>query len=166
MRIFKVLLILGLVACTKDKAISKDDIDSQLFELARSSNGFVWYKNNDAYLPKSSGTGHAGVFLRTRYNSTASQQLDTSGKVKPNALFQEGSLIVKELVTKDNVIFRYVILFKDSKNEYADPRGWVWGYVNSDGTTEVTAKNKGQVCISCHSQEGEIDYQLMNKFFP
>lgn len=143
-----------------------ENIDSLLFAISYSDKGFVWYKNSDAFLEKSSGTGHSGLYLRTRYNPIAAKKLDAAGKVKENTFFEDGSLIVKELVTKDSVIFRYVVLLKDSKNKYADNRGWVWGYINSNGVTSISAKQKGQACISCHSQQGEIDYQLMNKFFP
>jgi hypothetical protein len=57
-------------------------------------------------------------------------------------------------------------LYKKSSSNFADEKGWIWGYVNSDGSVAEAASKKGASCISCHSQNGQIDYQLMNKFYP
>ena len=81
-------------------------------------------------------------------------------------MFKEESVIVKELFDSDNNLARYAVLFKDTDNEFADAQGWVWGYINSDGTVAETAENRGKACIGCHQQTGSIDYSLMNKFFP
>ena len=40
------------------------------------------------------------------------------------------------------------------------------GYIYADGNVAYTSGNKGAQCISCHSQTGQIDYMLMNKYFP
>jgi hypothetical protein len=123
-------------------------------------------KNSSEFLTKSSGSGHPQSLLRTRYNSIAATQLDSLGKVKINASFPEGSLIVKELHDKANSIERYAILFKNSKSSDADVKGWVWGYINSKGGVVEAASQKGISCIGCHSQSDNIDYMLMNKYFP
>lgn len=151
-------------SCKKDK--EAEGTNKMLFDMAIENNGFVWYKNTDALLNKSSGSGHPQSFLRTRYNTIAAMMLDSTGKVKANAQFQEGSLIVKELLNDANTVERYAILYKKSDNQDADSKGWVWGYVNGDGTVAISASEKGNDCISCHSQNGNIDYMLMNKFFP
>lgn len=156
-------LIFITPSCKKEK---KDDIDKQLYEMAKETNGFSWYKNSDTLLNKSSGTGHSQPFLRTRYNSTAATKLDTNGKVMSGISFPEGSLIVKELFDNSSTIGRYAILYKQSGNKNADSKGWVWGYVNADGSVASPSSNKGGSCINCHSQAGNIDYMLMNKFFP
>ena len=44
--------------------------------------------------------------------------------------------------------------------------GWVWGYINADESIAAPASEKGSQCISCHSQSDNIDYMLMNKYFP
>lgn len=150
-------------SCKKDKVAS--EVDQQLFEMAKTTTGFVWYKNSDSLLGKSSGSGHAEPFLRTRYNSIAATQLDTNGKVQNNAVFPEGSLIVKELHNNSTTIGRYAILYKNSGSEAADAKGWVWGYIDADGTVNQPASKKGSACINCHSQAENIDYMLMNKYF-
>ena len=61
---------------------------------------------------------------------------------------------------------RYAILSKETNNSAADANGWVWGYINSNGNVVEPSANKGVACISCHSQTDNIDYMLMNKYFP
>ena len=39
-------------------------------------------------------------------------------------------------------------------------------YLEEDGKVILPASDKGSSCISCHSQAGNIDYMLMNKYFP
>jgi len=80
--------------------------DKELYEMSKTTSGFVWYKNSNALLDKSSGSADA------------------------------------------------------------DAKGWVWGYINADGTVAESASKKGSSCISCHSQTNNIDYMLMNKYFP
>lgn len=158
------LVLFSTHGCKKDK--EAEGTDKILFDMATESNGFVWYKNTDALLNKSSGSGHSQTFLRTRYNAIAAIMLDSTGKVKPNAQFPEGSLIVKELLNDTNTVDLYAILYKKSDSQDADAKGWVWGYVNGNGTVAISASEKGNDCISCHNQSGNIDYMLMNKFFP
>ncbi len=159
-------LLIGLfMSCTKDKGL--DTKDKELYQLALQSDGYFWYKNSDSLLDKSSGSGHEG-YLRTRFNSIASSRLDTSGKISGSAAFPEGSVIIKELFTTKQFssLRRYAILQKKSDDKLADKNGWVWGYVNPDGTVAHSANLKGEGCNSCHSQGGNVDYVLMKKYFP
>ncbi len=151
-------------SCKKDKTL--DGIDLELFKMAQETAGFTWYKNTDALLPKSSGSGHNFPSLRTRFNTIAATQLDGAGKIESTAVFPEGSVIVKELINDNGSLERYAILFKAANNENADANGWVWGYINEDQTISASATEKGASCISCHQQAGNIDYMLMNTFFP
>ena len=157
------LLTITLQACKKDEPA--EGIDLELFNMAEETSGFTWYKNSDAWLPISSLSAHGYANLRTRYNTTAATQLDSDGKVKEDAAFPNGSLVVKEL-SDGNSVERYAILYKMSSHQYADANGWVWGYVNQDGTVATSAEDKGSGCIGCHSTQGNIDYMLMNQFFP
>ncbi|MCD8529202.1 MAG: cytochrome P460 family protein [Chitinophagales bacterium] len=157
-------LIVFQAACNKDKEAT--GIDKELFDMSVSTAGFTYYKNTDVLLDKSSGSGHSEPYLKTRFNATAASHLDTNGKVISGTQFSEGSLIVKELYSSSSSIGRYAILYKDSGNEFADANGWVWGYINADGTVAASAEEKGSGCISCHSQNGNIDYSLMNQYFP
>ncbi len=157
------IVAISLQSCKKDEPA--EGIDLELLNMAEEITGFTWYKNADTWLAKSSGSGHNYTGLRTRYNSIAATQLDGDGKVMANASFPEGSLVVKELAN-GTLAERYAILYKRSDNEHADANGWVWGYVNADGTVATTAEDKGAICTGCHLQPDNIDYMLMNKFFP
>lgn len=152
-----------LHACKKDEPAKS--IDMQLLDMATETSGFTWFKNSDAWLDRSSGSGHHYILLRTRYNGTAATQLDGDGKVVPNASFPDGSLVVKEM-TNGTSVELYAILYKQSDNEFADANGWVWGYLFSNGNVATSAEDKGAICTSCHSQSESIDYMLMNKYFP
>lgn len=158
------ITVSSISSCKKDKA--GKDIDTELYDMAKETSGFVWYKNSDSLLPISSGSGHSYPFLRTRFNSIAASQLESNGKIKVTADFPEGSVIVKELYSSETNLSRYAVLYKKAENENADANGWIWGYINSDGSVATSATGKGASCISCHSQAGNIDYMLMNTYFP
>lgn len=156
--------ILTFSSC-KNEPIT-NDIDWELYELARETTGYTWFKFSNASLPKSSGSGHPFPFLRTRFNELASTQLDSLGRIKSGITFPEGSVIVKELLASDKSLERYAILLKETSSEFADANGWVWGYINAGGGVAVKAEKKGVSCTGCHLQTGNIDYILMNKFYP
>ncbi|MEZ5198530.1 MAG: cytochrome P460 family protein [Bacteroidales bacterium] len=159
-----VLSVLIFSSCNKDDEL--EGIDKELYDMASSSSGYTWFENSSAYLDKSSGSGHNYPFLRTRFNATAASRLDSTGRIYADTTFPEGSMIVKELYDGSKGLERYAILYKQSNNSNADANGWVWGYINSDETVAVSATEKGNACIGCHTQAGNIDYMLMNKFFP
>lgn len=160
-----IFVCIGLMnACKKEEQAT--GTDKELFEMSKTTVGFVWFKNSGSLLNKSSGSGHSQPFLRTRYNAVAAAKLDSSGKIVTGATFPEGSLIVKELFDNSTKIGRYAMLYKNSGNTNADAKGWVWGYVNSDGSVAEPASKKGSSCVGCHSQADNIDYMLMNKYFP
>ena len=156
------LTVVAIHSCKKEEK----EIDKELYELAKETSGFVWYKNSSSLLSKSSGSGHPQTSLRTRYNAIAASKLDANGKIMANATFSEGALIVKELYENSSELSRYAILLKKSDSPFADDKGWVWGYINANGKVAEAASNKGKVCISCHNQSDNIDYMLMNKYFP
>jgi hypothetical protein len=154
----------ALSSCKKDDEPKGTDLE--LYEMAKATEGFTWYKLSGELLDKSAGSGHNFPFLRTRYNAEAATQLDPEGKIKADAAFPEGSLVVKELFENGSSLSRYAILYKDSGHADADANGWVWGYINGGGSVAEPASKKGTSCIGCHTQDGSIDYMLMNKFFP
>ncbi len=158
-------LLLGIWTINSCKKKEKE-LDEELFELAKETAGFVWYKNSSSLLSKSSGSGHPQTSLRTRYNAAAATKLDANGKITANATFPEGALIVKELYENSTTISRYAILYKKTDSPSADAKGWVWGYIDANGKVAEPASNKGKACISCHNQADNIDYMLMNKYFP
>ncbi len=161
-------IICLFVACKKEETVSvtkANSTDADLLQKSNSKAGFIWYNLQDSLYKRSSGSGHGQAFFRTRFNSIAATKLNSEGRVMPDAQFPEGSLIVKELYKDAQTLDQYAILYKDSKNTDADAKGWVWGYIKPSGTIVVSASQKGNSCINCHSQSGNIDYVLMNKFY-
>ena len=156
--------ILLVTSCTHES--DGIAVDAELLERARTNEAAVWYKFNDTLLPRSSGSGHSQALLRTRFNAKAATVLDSLGKVLPDTLFPEGSLIVKELWDDANSLNRYAMLLKRSSDPAADPDGWVWGYILSNGTVATSAADQGVACRTCHGQSGQIDRTLMNHYFP
>jgi hypothetical protein len=150
--------------CKNEK--QAEGTDKLLYDMARETSGFTWYKKSDALLNTTSGSGHSFPFLRTRYNQVAAARLDDIGKIAAGSVFSEGSLIVKEFHDNGKKLARYAILYKEAGNPDADSKGWVWGYINADGTVAQSAAEKGNSCNTCHNQSGNIDYMLMNKYFP
>lgn len=159
-----IIIISTLNSCKKDEVAT--GIDKQLLDMGKETGGFTWYKNSASLLNKSSGSGHNYPFLRTRYNSIAATVLDSTGKIISGSVFPDGSLVVKELFNNSTDIGRYAILYKKASDANADANGWVWGYINANGTVAEPASNKGSGCRSCHSQTNHIDYNLMNIYFP
>jgi hypothetical protein len=151
-------------SCKRDIALS--GTDKELYELAIETNGYTWFQNSSVLLDKSAGSGHPQPFLRTRYNAIAATQLDSTGRIMVGSIFPEGSVVVKELRMNTSTIGQYAVLYKDAGHVDADARGWVWGYINADGTVAESASKKGSSCSGCHSQTDHIDYMLMNKYFP
>jgi hypothetical protein len=161
---FTMAMTISFISCKKNK--EAEGIDKQMLDMAQNDGGYTWYKHSSALLNKSSGSGHNYPYLKTRYNGTAATMLDTNGMIMDSVEFPEGSFIVKDLYSDASTLGRYAMLYKQSNNSSADANGWVWGYIDADGNVAVSAEDKGKQCISCHSQEGNIDYMLMNKFFP
>lgn len=164
------VLLLGLTVISSIHSCKKETdatgTDKELYEMIFVTSGVYWYKNSSSLFNKSEGSGHPQPFLRTRYNSIAATKLDSNGKIMTGAKFPEGSLIVKELYDNQTTLGRYAILYKNSGSADADAKGWVWGYLSADGKVAEAASNKGTSCIGCHSQADNIDYMLMNKYFP
>ncbi len=160
--VLTLLYSIVLFSCT----YKKFGEDQDLYLKAKTTTDFVWYKNSSAKLPKSSGSGHQQPLLSTRFNAVAATNLDANFKVKIGNSFADESLIVKELYDSDGKIDLYAILYKKATHANADSRGWVWGYINADGSVRISSSKKGNDCTSCHSQSGNEDYTLMNKFFP
>ena len=167
--IFIISITLFFVSCKKEEETvnnSETNSDQLLYEKAKLTSNFKWYNNIDSLFKRSSGSGHGQTYFKTRFNAIAASKLTSDGKVQNNAQFPEGSLIVKELYTDQKSLGLYAILLKNSKSEDADAKGWVWGYIKPGGNVTVSASKKGSSCINCHSQAGNIDYVLMNKYYP
>lgn len=157
-----IFLMIPFASCKK----KPKGIDGEVYELSQDNAGHVWYKNSAVFLEKSPGSAHDFPYLRTRYNAIAATQLNNAGKINDGAIFPDGSVIVKELYNSSQELERYATLYKKPGSEYADANGWIWGYIEENGKVVESAELKGSSCISCHNQGGNIDYMLMNAYFP
>ncbi|MBL8000423.1 MAG: cytochrome P460 family protein [Flavobacteriales bacterium] len=162
---WSILLLASFAGGCKHEA-DISSLDLELYELAQSTNGHVWYRANDDLLDRTGGSGHGEPLLRTRYNAIAATVLDSSGRVEPDTLFPSGSLIVKELWESGSTLGTYAVMLKRPGDPSADAGGWVWGYIRASGEVRVSALEQGAACRNCHTQAGHIDATLMNLAFP
>jgi hypothetical protein len=160
--------IFALSSCTTAAPSGGDAAltDAAIFDIAKQTQGYTWYKNSDAYIGRTPKSGHSEALMRTRYNTTAAAVLDASGKVRSGTTFPEGSIITKELVNADRSLSGYAVMLKRKNDPSADADGWVWGYVTGSGAVRYAVANKGAGCIGCHSIAGHIDRTLMNVSVP
>ena len=160
-----ICLLMLLVSSCKHESFEAR-FETEIYNKAKSTDGYVWFKYSNISLQKSAGSGHEQPLLKTRYNEIAATQLDSLGRIKTGAAFPEASMVVKELLDNNGIIEVYAVLYKNSQHPSADSKGWVWGYYNKDGTVRISSSLKGKDCSGCHSQSLNKDYMLMNKYFP
>ena len=135
--------ILIFYTCDKDKTDATSD--STLYKEITAT-GYTYFKNGDI-LPRIPESPH-GAF-KLRFNSIALSALDNNGVFPEGASFPTGSILVKEVISNNNISL-YAIMKKDPSNGNAG-NGWVWAELNTDGSTAFSAGRKGNGCISCHS---------------
>lgn len=169
MKLIFMLLLLTIMVGVSFTSCKYDNFEgrfeTEIFNKAKSNEGFVWFKYSSVALQKTTGSGHSQPLLKTRYNLIAAQQLDSVGRIKTNFDFKEDAMVVKELLDNNGNVEIYAVLYKNSKHPNADSKGWVWGYYNKDGTARISSSLKGKDCSGCHSQNGNKDYMLMNKYY-
>jgi hypothetical protein len=136
-------------SCKKDRTIS--GFDAELFTKAQASDNWTYLNFKQDFSTPPNTTGHKSLFFRTKFNATAANNNFTDkGELIDGATFEDGSMIVNEMCNTIGVIDKYAIMYKDSKNEFADKNGWVWSYVNADNTIIEPASRIGISCIKCH----------------
>jgi hypothetical protein len=142
LKIYSVFLLTALAivlfSCKKKK------LNENLYEEATAT-GLTFYQNNDSILSPAGPSPH-GTF-KLKFNSTTVSQLGSDGKF-PGGTFQDGSVIVKE-VYSGNQVTLYAVMKKDDSRFSAN--GWLWGEYKPDGEVVYSVGEKGKVCVSCHS---------------
>jgi len=138
-----------LHSCKKDDD-APTDLDVELYNESKDAVGFTYYKTDSAIIPSSVASGHPG-FFRVRFNAVAQAALTDNGKLPQGESFPNGTLIVKELYeSQTGALNLLAIMKKDPSNEYSKD-GWVWAELRADGGNYISAKDKGDACVSCHS---------------
>jgi hypothetical protein len=136
--------------------------DQQLFDLQRAPTVWVTYRNRPDTLARAGNSAHPEKIF-VRYNPVAATQLDSAGRVRPEAAFPDSSLIVKDVFTgSTRTIIAYMFKLQGAAN--AGPDGWVWAETLDDGTPFISSSTKGAGCAPCHSIG--IDYTRMNDAHP
>lgn len=128
------------VSCKKKKTNEK------LYEDSTSSD-LSFYKGKDTIYDAKGGSPHGNFKLK--FNSTAVASLGADGKLPVGGSFAEGSLIVKE-VYSGNELTLYAIMKKDSKSKFASNK-WVWAEYKPNGEIVYNVSLRGKACTSCHS---------------
>lgn len=172
-RYFVVLLLAALFGC-KDVSSSPPHTlqqstvtDAQLYHLGLTTTKTAFYKYSNDTIPGNSGGAHAGKIL-VWYNAHAATQLDTEGKVKPNPVFPDSSLIVKQIFNSNNTTAAYAFLFKLRNATNAGANGWIWSELDGNGVPLISANDKGAGCSGCHATGtgSNFDYTRMNDAHP
>ena len=135
-----------VLACSKQ-------VDQELFDEIESSS-FTYYQNGNTLNPQG-GSPHGDFKLK--FNATAQAALDGNGELPVGSTFQEGSMLIKEVVNLSGEVTLIVAMKKASNNENA-ALGWLWAEYNPDGSTVISAADKGAACTSCHSSGPNRDF--------
>ena len=144
-------------------SIAPDDMtDGKLLALLNSTTTWTRYKFSSDTLQRASNSGHSEPRLVVRYNAKAATQLDANGKVNSNPSFPDSSLIVKDLITSDQLSLTAVMM-KLPSSRY-NSAGWLWTEIETNGTPRFSITSRGSGCIGCHATG--LDYTQMNNAHP
>jgi hypothetical protein len=148
-RLFIFLLISSLMSCTKDKGVNPELAykDYSLLDSCKNTSAFVYYKN-DPVTVYSGNTGAHGSF-KLKFNKTAYAALTDNGKLPLNSKFPERSMVVKEVLSGNNINF-YAFMYKYKGS-------WLWGEVKPNGDVLFSVEKSPSLCINCHQQTGNRD---------
>ena len=145
--VFMFATFLLYISCKKKKTNDK------LYEESKSSD-LTFYKGKDTIYNAKGGSPHGNFKLK--FNSQATASLGNDGKLPVGNNFSEGSLIVKE-VYSGNELTLYAVMKKDSKSSYAS-NNWVWAEYNPNGEVVYNVTELGKSCTGCHSSGTARDF--------
>jgi hypothetical protein len=157
------LVTLCAVACTKEKTEEESPSAKIIFEEISTYTDYTFYKGDSTIVHSSPQSGH-NAFFRVRFNKIAAAALTDSGKLPVNGTFPEGSIIVKDLYnTQTGAKVLYSVLKKNSMNANAT-NGWLWIEFEPNGNEIYKITNKGDGCVSCHSNNHRDNVRVFNLF--
>jgi hypothetical protein len=131
---------LFLFSCQKKK------LNKEIYEESKATD-LQFYQNKDTLYSGAGGSPHG--FFKLKFNSTAVSALGGDGKLPLGSEFPDGSLIVKEVYSGNELTF-YVVMKKDSQSKFKG-EDWIWAEYEPDGKVAYSISEKGASCISCHS---------------
>lgn len=144
--------------------VTRGNIDSNLYAQSESvTQRFMPYQNKDTIRASSSVSGHS-PFFKVRMNAIARAALGSDGKLRVGALFPEGSLIVKDLYNSVGGARQLVAIMRKESANPSSNAGWLWAELQADGGVYVSAKDRGVLCMSCHSENDRDFIRTFNLF--
>jgi hypothetical protein len=145
-----------LVSCVSEKEKGINISDATLFEQASNVSSFFYFKNSIDTLNTAPVSPHL-AYVRIRFNPKARTAMNDSVSNLTTTQFPEESMIVKEVYTSlGGPLESYEIMYKKS-GAANSASGWIWSELKSDGSVIFSAVNKGEQCVSCHSQPSNSD---------
>lgn len=141
--VFVLTTSLLLFSCKKEK--EEKAANEKLFQEA-TAGGYSFYQSG-ALLNGTSPSPH-GQF-KLRFNQVAQNALAGDGELSPEGTFPDGSVIVKELYS-NNQLMLLAIMKKSTSDENAG-NGWIWAEYKPEGEVSYSVEKKGEGCINCHS---------------
>lgn len=144
-------IIFVVYACKKET-----DTDRALYDETKQS-GYVFYQSG-ALLPGLGNSPH-GEF-KLRFNAIAAAVLDSTGELPTGSTFPDGSVIIKEVYSGNNIDLLAVMKKSSTDPDAGD--GWLWSEYEPDGKVIISTSKKGNSCIGCHS--GNTNRDLTNTF--
>jgi hypothetical protein len=141
------MMLLGFSSCKHEPVKSREVL---IFDAISDNKGFKWYMNNDTILRSASASAH-NAWFRVRYNGIAYAALSDAGRLPQNNAFPSGSLVVKELFDEQNGALKLIAVMEKNPTSSTASSGWNWIEYKPDGTVFYGLKEKGNGCVSCHS---------------
>ena len=149
LRIISISAVLFFLACTKKVGINPELAykDYSLLDSCKNQAAFTYYKNDPNTIYPGNSGAH-GTF-KLKFNKTAFAALTDNGKLPINTKFPERSMVVKEVVSGNNLNF-YAFMYKYKGS-------WLWGEVKPNGEVLYSVEKDPSLCINCHQQTGNRD---------
>lgn len=151
------LIIVFWSACKHDPAVPQGIFNNQtLAEIVANSNKNYY---QDTMLIRQSVQESAHLpWFRLWMNDVAAAALGPDGKLPPGNLFPDSALIVKELYNSATGPLQINAIMMKLPDNAASANGWLWAYLNPDGSTNISIFEKGSSCTGCHSATPNRDF--------
>jgi hypothetical protein len=145
-----------IYSCRKDKGKDPNAgyTDFALLDSCKNESAFKYYKNDPNTIYPGNNGAH-GTF-KLKFNHKAYTQLVDSGKLPVGSKFNDGSLIVKEVMSGGTVI-EYALMYKRNGS-------WLWAEITPGMNVEHSVRADHSICTSCHSQSGNRDLVATFKY--
>lgn len=126
-------------------ACKRKKVNERLYEETISSD-LTFYNSKDTIYSAKGGSPHGSFKLK--FNAIANAVLGADGKLPQGSSFPEGSLIVKEAYSGNELVL-YAIMKRELDSKFSKDK-WVWAEYEPNGDVVYSVSLKGKACIDCH----------------